>query len=33
MGAKLHAESDGPGRGAAFFLDIPLVEEAALQAA
>jgi len=35
MGAKLHAQSDGLGRGAAFFLDIPIeVEaEAALQAA
>ncbi|NOT31841.1 MAG: HAMP domain-containing protein [Planctomycetes bacterium] len=37
MGAKLHAASDGPGRGAAFFLDIPMqvtsVEEPALAAA
>ena len=29
MGAKLSAHSDGPGRGAAFFLDVPLVEEPA----
>jgi signal transduction histidine kinase len=33
MGAKLTAESDGPGRGAAFFLDIPIETEVALQAA
>ena len=33
MGAKLHAESDGPSRGAAFFLDIPIETEVALQAA
>jgi signal transduction histidine kinase len=33
MGAKLHAHSDGPGRGASFYLDIPLQEEAALAAA
>jgi signal transduction histidine kinase len=33
MGAKLHAASDGPGRGASFFLDIPIEAEAALQAA
>jgi signal transduction histidine kinase/sensor domain CHASE-containing protein len=30
MGARLHAESEGPGHGAAFFLDIPLQEEPAL---
>ena len=33
MGAKLTATSDGPGRGAAFFLDIPIETEVALQAA
>ncbi len=37
MGAKLHAASDGPGHGAAFYLDIPMqdtsVEEPALAAA
>jgi signal transduction histidine kinase len=33
MGAKLHAASDGPGKGAAFFLDIPIDTEAALAAA
>ena len=37
MGAKLHAASDGPGHGAAFFLDLPMqanpVEEPALAAA
>jgi signal transduction histidine kinase len=33
MGAKLHAASDGPGRGAVFFLDIPIEPEVALQAA
>ena len=33
MGAKLHAHSDGPGRGAAFFLDIPMEAEPALTAA
>lgn len=37
MGAKLHAASDGPGHGAAFFLDIPMqatpVEEPAMAAA
>ncbi|MSR62810.1 MAG: HAMP domain-containing protein [Planctomycetes bacterium] len=33
MGAKLHAHSDGPGRGATFFLDIPMEAEAALSAA
>ena len=29
MGAKLHVHSDGPGRGASFFLDIPLEAEPA----
>lgn len=33
MGAKLSAASDGAGRGAAFFLDIPIEAEPALQAA
>lgn len=33
MGAKLHAHSDGAGRGAAFYLDIPMEPEAALAAA
>ena len=37
MGARLHAASDGPGQGAAFFLDIPMqdtsVQEPALAAA
>lgn len=33
MGAKLTAASDGPGRGASFFLDIPLAAEEALAAA
>jgi two-component system, NtrC family, sensor kinase len=33
MGAKLHAHSDGPGRGAAFYLDVPMEPETALAAA
>jgi hypothetical protein len=33
MGAKLSAASAGRGAGAAFFLDIPMQEEAALVAA
>jgi signal transduction histidine kinase len=33
MGAKLHAESEGPGRGATFCLDIPLEREPARAAA
>jgi C4-dicarboxylate-specific signal transduction histidine kinase len=33
MGAKLHVHSDGPGHGAAFFLDIPLEAEPALAVA
>jgi signal transduction histidine kinase len=33
MGAKLFAVSDGAGRGAAFFLDVPIEAEVALQAA
>jgi C4-dicarboxylate-specific signal transduction histidine kinase len=33
MGARLTAASDGPGRGAAFFLDIPIETEVALRAA
>jgi signal transduction histidine kinase len=33
MGAKLHAHSDGPDRGASFYLDIPLPAEAVPAAA
>jgi hypothetical protein len=29
MGAKLHAKSDGPGKGATFWLDIPMEEDLA----
>jgi signal transduction histidine kinase len=32
MGAKLQARSDGPGRGATFWIDIPMEEEPALAA-
>jgi signal transduction histidine kinase len=30
MGARLRARSDGPGRGATFWIDIPMEEEPAL---
>ncbi len=33
MGAKLHARSDGPGKGATFALDLSMEEEVALAAA